>query len=255
MKVVILAGAGRSTNILLNWLEDHGYDQVCVIMEEGPSRAQIVRYRMKRLGLVSALGQILFALVVVPIVQRKSRKRQGELLQEYDLRDGFPAAIDYIPVESVNGTDVVKLLQRVNPDVVLVNGTRIIKSEILNSVPAHFINIHAGITPKYRGVHGGYWSLWNNDLMNFGVTLHLVDAGVDTGTILAQCRIAPTVSDNFASYPLLQQAAAFPMLGEALEAIKSGQPLRPLGGEADFSKQWFHPTLWQYIAGYFRGVR
>ena len=34
---------------------------------------------------------------------------------------------------------------------------------MLQSVEAIFVNTHVGITPKYRGVHGGYWSLVKND--------------------------------------------------------------------------------------------
>src|SRR5438093_9923670 len=46
---------------------------------------------------------------------------------------------------------------------VVVNGTRIISEAVLTASDAVFINMHAGITPKYRGVHGGYWALYNGD--------------------------------------------------------------------------------------------
>jgi methionyl-tRNA formyltransferase len=46
--------------------------------------------------------------------------------------------------------------------------------------------VHAGITPRYRGTHGGYWVLLNNDPGHCGVTIHLVDPGIDTGSIVAR---------------------------------------------------------------------
>jgi folate-dependent phosphoribosylglycinamide formyltransferase PurN len=72
-------------------------------------------------------------------------------------------------------------LKAINPDLVIVNGTRIISKKVLSSINSKFVNIHVGITPKYRGVHGTYWALVNNDVENSGVTVHFVDEGIDTG--------------------------------------------------------------------------
>jgi folate-dependent phosphoribosylglycinamide formyltransferase PurN len=66
-------------------------------------------------------------------------------------------------------------LKAINPDLVIVNGTRIISKKVLSSINSKFVNIHVGITPKYRGVHGTYWALVNNDVENSGVTVHFVD--------------------------------------------------------------------------------
>ena len=47
--------------------------------------------------------------------------------------------------------------------------------------------MHAGITPQYRGVHGGYWAVVNNDPEHCGVTIHFVDKGIDTGGNQTKC--------------------------------------------------------------------
>ena len=54
-------------------------------------------------------------------------------------------------------------------------------SPLLEAVPAVFLNTLAGITPSYRGVHGAYWALVQRQPDACGVTVHLVDAGIDTG--------------------------------------------------------------------------
>ena len=64
-----------------------------------------------------------------------------------------------IRVPSVNSGKARRALREFSPQVVVVNGTRIICNETLCAVDAPFINTHAGITPLYRGVHGGYWAL------------------------------------------------------------------------------------------------
>jgi methionyl-tRNA formyltransferase len=104
--------------------------------------------------------------------------------------------------------------------------------------------MHVGITPKYRGVHGGYWSLVNNDENNFGVTIHYVDTGIDTGSIIYQATAARAPRDNFVTYPLLQLAAGIPLLKKALDELpKAGNHT----GKKDVSRLWSHPTAWGYL--------
>jgi hypothetical protein len=100
------------------------------------------------------------------------------------------------------------------------------------------INIHCGLTPKYRGVHGGYWALAQDDRAMCGVTIHLVSPGVDTGDILAQRTIEPTSADNFATYPHLQLAAAmidFPRIASVAEPGQYGAVALAVG-HAEFAK-------------------
>ncbi len=105
--------------------------------------------------------------------------------------------------------------------------------------------MHVGITPKYRGVHGGYWALVNNDTSNCGVTIHLVDPGIDTGSVIYQQQIAVTGKDNFVTYPLLQLSAGLPLLMTAIDDILQGRLTVKQGtGE---SRLWSHPTFGQYV--------
>ena len=82
----------------------------------------------------------------------------------------------------------IETIRRLRPKVVLLNGCRIVKPEILKAIDCPVLNYHAGISPQYRGMNGGYWALASGDAGNFGTTVHLVDPGVDTGDILYQVR-------------------------------------------------------------------
>ncbi len=140
------------------------------------------------------------------------------------------------------------------PDVVIVNGTRIISNEILTSIPAPFINTHMGMTPKYRGVHGGYWALANEDNENCGVTVHLVDQGIDTGGILYQTAITVQPDDNYNSYPIHQIASAIPLMHQALNDIAENRLATKSGVQP--SMLWSHPTLFAYLLNWWRkGVK
>lgn len=256
MRITVLAGHGASTNILLNWLADNGCDDVEAIIEEPAPRLRMIRYRMKRLGVLATAGQLIFMSAVQPLLGKLGARRRRELLAEYGLRETAPLKTSRSHVPNINDRAVIDALQAREPQVVLVNGTRIIARKVLEAVPAPFVNIHAGITPAYRGVHGGYWALRNGDAGNFGATIHLVDPGVDTGAALVRQLAEPGKDDNFASYPLLQQAICMMPLLAILDRIERGEPLPAADetlGQAD-SKQWFHPTIWQYLSGLLRGI-
>ena len=255
MKITVLAGQGASTAILLNWLIHKGYTDLAVILEAPTTRLDLIRQRTRRLGWVRTLGQVAFMVSVLPLLRFESAGRQRELLSLFELKDQMPALDQCLNVQTINDDQVVDHLRSRAADLVLVNGTRIIRAPVLRATDAPIINTHVGITPHYRGVHGGYWSIWNNDRENFGVTLHCVDEGVDTGRILAKHKIAPEPTDNFASYPLLQQAASFGGLEDLLEAIRKGKPLNELARSPDYGRQWTHPTLIEYARGRLRGVR
>ena len=225
MKITVLAGQGASTAILLNWLIRKGYTDLAVILEAPTTRLDLIRQRTRRLGWVRTLGQVAFMVSVLPLLRFESAGRRRELLSLFELKDQMPALDQCLNVQTINDDQVVDHLRSPAADLVLVNGTRIIRTPVLRATDAPIINTHVGITPHYRGVHGGYWSIWNNDRENFGVTLHCVDEGVDTGRVLVKHKIAPEPTDNFASYPLLQQAASFGGLEDLLEAIRKGKPL------------------------------
>lgn len=245
-KIVLLAGPGESTNILFHAL-DAEFGVHRIIVETPISQQQLLRRRAEKLGWGVVLGQIAFKLLVAGPLGRRAQPRLRQLRQAHSLRDQPLPPDRTINVASVNAADCVAALQRLNPDVVVVNGTRIIAKRVLTSVPAPFVNTHAGITPLYRGVHGGYWALANDDAAHCGVSVHLVDAGIDTGGIIAQALIEPGPADNFATYPLLQLIAGLPLLKDAVRAALTGSiPLRP--APAGVSRLWSHPTLAEYRA-------
>jgi folate-dependent phosphoribosylglycinamide formyltransferase PurN len=128
-----------------------------------------------------------------------------------------------------------------------VNGTRIIGPKTLGAVECWFINTHAGITPAYRGVHGGYWALAEGRADQVGTTVHLVDGGVDTGPVIARRRFEVTPRDNFATYPYLHTAAGIPPLLDAVHQALTGSLAAAPAPAGERSVLRHHPTLWTYL--------
>jgi folate-dependent phosphoribosylglycinamide formyltransferase PurN len=243
--VVILGGAHRSTWIVYNALKDTVPIQA-VVIEGAESTWAFLKRRARRLGWLTVAGQVLFEVTVIPWLRWRSRRRLSEICATYSL-DARAAPAELVHhVDSVNSESALELLKRFNPRVVVINATRILSRRLLGSVPAIFINTHAGITPQFRGVHGGYWALATGHADQFGVTVHLVDPGIDTGGILAQARMTPTKEDNFLTYPLLQLAAGLPLLRRAVADALENR-LVTVAPPAGPSKLWSHPTLWEYL--------
>jgi len=217
-----------------------------VIREAQVPRSIFLKRRLKRLGWPTVLGQIVFAKCIMPFLRLESSRRRAEILQQYGMDEAPIPAEHVIDTESVNDAEVAALLQKLSPQVIVVNGTRILEEKLLIAVPGIFLNTHVGITPLYRGVHGGYWALASGDSEHFGVTIHKIDKGIDTGDIVAQAMTTPDGIDNFSTYPLLQIAAAIPLLKQAIRDSLNGK-LETMPAPGGKSKLWSHPTVFQYL--------
>lgn len=249
-KVVLLAGPGTSTNILYHAL-DKQFEISRVIIEQPVSRVELAKRRAKRLGYRAAAGQILFSLLAVPFLSVLYKDRIQDIQSLFQLDTGEIPADRMTNVKSVNSEHTLRLLQELEPDVIIVNGTRIISESVLNKVSSTFINMHMGITPLYRGVHGAFWALYQRDIENCGVTVHLIDPGIDTGGIIYQGRIAPEKEDSFVTYPYLQIAVGLPLMVSAINDIITGK-LSVKSPPMGTSRLFYHPTLVQYLQAVIR---
>lgn len=244
--VVLLATDGPSTRIVYHALRAE-FGDVVAILEHPVSRFRLLRRRVNRLGLITVVGQVLFILFVVPVLRVGGRQRIREIVRDFDLAVG-PIPEPVIRVSSANSAEARAALRELRPSVVVVNGTRIIGSETLACVGAPFVNTHTGITPMYRGVHGGYWALFDGRGDLIGTTVHLVDDGIDTGTALAQVGFEVTERDSFATYPYLHYATILPHLLAQVKRVRDRTgPLNPGRAAGEFSSVRSHPTLWGYI--------
>ena len=244
-RIVILAGNHCSTTMIYNAVR-RDFPIRRVIIEDAVPRRQFLLRRIKRLGALAVIGQVLFRLLIVPYLSLKSRPRIQQITQQFGLDQTEIDETIITRVDSANSEQTESVLRELEPDVVIVNGTRIVAERILNCIRAPFINMHAGITPRYRGVHGAYWALVEGNNDGCGVTIHVLDSGIDTGKVLKQAVITPTAADNFVTYSLLQVGVGIPILKSVLadgsERLSETKPKWPTQ-----SKLWSHPTLFNYI--------
>ncbi len=103
------------------------------------------------------------------------------------------------PNKLKNNNDLIKKLQSLNTDIfVVASFGKILPCEILNIPKFGCLNVHASLLPKYRGASPIQTSLLNND-KETGVTIMLMDEGMDTGDIIMQHKVKISKADTYIS--------------------------------------------------------
>ncbi len=94
--------------------------------------------------------------------------------------------------------EVVSQLKRVQIDLIVLAGyMRMVKAPLLEAFPKRVINIHPSLLPKFPGLEAWRQALAAGEKVT-GCTVHYVDAGMDTGEIIAQAEV-PILPDDSAT--------------------------------------------------------
>lgn len=128
----------------------------------------------------------------------------------YDKRDNVLLSLagqNNIPVElsdNINSEAFMDKVKTYQADLfVSMSFNQIFGDGIRNLPKQGTINCHAGKLPFYRGRNILNWALINDE-QEFGITVHYMDEGIDTGDIILQETYPITDSDNYAT--LLERA-------------------------------------------------
>lgn len=95
---------------------------------------------------------------------------------------------------------IVELLTKHQIDLVVLAGyMKIVSETLLSAYEGRIINIHPAYLPEFPGAHG-IEDAWKAGVSQSGVTVHWVDAGVDTGQIIRQERVPRLPGDTIDSF-------------------------------------------------------
>lgn len=130
-----------------------------------------------------------------------------------------------LPVEApadVNAAASTARIAALAPDAVVLAGYgRIVREPLLSLAPHGCLNLHAGKLPRYRGSSPLNWALINGE-REFTLSVTQVDAGVDTGDVLAERTFPIGPSDTIADLHATATAVFPDLLLEVLERIENG---------------------------------
>jgi len=103
--------------------------------------------------------------------------------------------IEVLQPERASEDRFCNLIRKKEPDMIIVLAFgQILKKNLLTIPKWGVINIHASLLPKYRGAAPIQWAILNNESKT-GLTVMLMDEGLDTGPILSQMEL-PILKDE-----------------------------------------------------------
>lgn len=87
---------------------------------------------------------------------------------------------------TLNDNDSVNFMKELKPDVVLVFGSGMIREPLISVLPKDTINLHLGLSPRYRGAATLFWPFYFLEPQFAGTTFHRIVHTPDGGDILHQ---------------------------------------------------------------------
>lgn len=105
---------------------------------------------------------------------------------------------------------------------------------LISIPPLGFLNVHPALLPQYRGPAPLFWLFQRHDLVHRGVTVHQMDAGLDTGPLVRQEPVS--FESGLTQTAIERQCGQLGgrLLLEAVEQLSSGRQPRPQTGQGSY---------------------
>jgi phosphoribosylglycinamide formyltransferase-1 len=120
-----------------------------------------------------------------------------EIAREFGVPNAYlPPGKFRTRLEPVVEMELVKLLRDAGVELVVLAGfMRVLKEPMLETFPRRIINIHPSLLPKFPGIEAWKQALDAGEKMT-GCSVHYVDAGIDSGEIIAQRKVPIVPGDT-----------------------------------------------------------
>lgn len=134
--------------------------------------------------------------------------------------------IDYLYPVKINTPEFIEKAKSYNCDLfVSMSFNQIFRAAIIDVPELGVINCHAGKLPFYRGRNILNWALINDE-KSFGITVHYVDEGIDTGDIIKQYDYPISETDDYNSLLEIAYVECAQILYDAIKDIQAGTSQR-----------------------------
>ena len=118
-------------------------------------------------------------------------------------------------------------------DIYIIFGGAYIKGELVDFlIKQKAINIHAGVSPYYRGTDCNFWALYDGNPHLVGATIHLLSKGLDSGPVIYHAM--SNLKTNPFEYTMSTVKSAFHSVAER---IKDGSIFKIKPTDQDKSKE------------------
>lgn len=122
---------------------------------------------------------------------------------------------------------IIKILEEKKIDFIVLAGfMRILSPEFVKRYHGRMINIHPAYLPAFPGAHA-IRDAFEAKVKETGVTVHFVDAGVDTGPVILQRKVSVMPDDTLVSLEERIHNAEYELYPEALNLVLAGKVRLP----------------------------
>lgn len=121
---------------------------------------------------------------------------------------------------SLGDADALRHFRHARYEAALLLNAELVPPAVLDAIDGPVLNVHYGLLPEYRGLSTTEWAILEDAPV--GVTIHLVDADVDTGAVVERRTLEVRPGDDLAAIRAKQAAASREMLVPAFEALMAG---------------------------------
>ncbi|MBS1624760.1 MAG: hypothetical protein JST83_12110 [Bacteroidetes bacterium] len=139
----------------------------------------------------------------------------------------YPAWPDVptLQVENINTDEAFDFTQKLQPDLIIVSGTRLIRKKLLSLQPSiGILNLHTGLSPYVKGgPNCTNWCLARREPHLIGSTIMWIDAGVDTGNIITTEITDLTGSESLKEVHIKVMEHAHDLYIRAIGALAAGK--------------------------------
>lgn len=98
--------------------------------------------------------------------------------------------------DTLNSERSARFVRQVAPEVALVFGTGLIREPLLSALPHETLNLHLGLSPRYRGAATLFWPFYFLEPAFAGSTFHYLTEQPDAGMIVHQCMPVLHIDDR-----------------------------------------------------------
>jgi methionyl-tRNA formyltransferase len=172
MRIVLWVGNKANQKALANKI--HAQFPVVGIITESRSQKQKITFNY------------LMQKSIEKIFLNKINVAWNHLKNYYDKNyPNFPS-VEILNVENINSSEAFDFTEKLQADLIIVSGTRLVKDKMLSLKPKiGILNLHTGLSPYIKGgPNCTNWCIATEQYHLIGNTIMWIDAGIDTGNIL-----------------------------------------------------------------------
>ena len=219
MKIVFLTNNSCSAKFIANRLNQKGLLDTVIIEETSIKTITKILREVKSISWQKIPEKILDLCAIWTYSKLANSYIETHLLKPNNIK-AFPMGINLHKVKNASSLQCLSILNSLEPELIIVFGTSILKPEVLSIAKRYTLNIHGGIVPKYRNVHSDFWAISKNDIKNIGTSIIHLDPGIDTGDIAIQENLEINSNDTMFSIKKKNIELSLKLIIQAIEMVK-----------------------------------